>query len=152
MNTQQVLDKVSAHMLNQGQKSMAWSDKDAAMMCAYRGDGGLQCAAGCMIPDDKYEKRFEGCGVRPQELKAGIHGFAPKTNDANALRLVLIEANDLDENGLSLLRKLQGIHDKNRVKYWKENLENLARREGLEWNFANFEFVDKTPQKDETFA
>lgn len=47
---QQVFDQVAEHLLKQGATSYS-IDSD---MCAYRGDGGLKCAAGCLIADEEY--------------------------------------------------------------------------------------------------
>ena len=52
---QQVFDHVATHLLNQGRPSYSSEHH----MCAYRGDGGLKCAAGCLIADDEYDIKME---------------------------------------------------------------------------------------------
>lgn len=50
---QEIFNIVSKHLLNQRQKSILNS------FCAYRGENGLKCAAGILIPDDEYKPEFE---------------------------------------------------------------------------------------------
>lgn len=52
---QETFDRVLAHMKKQGGPSLL----PMSTTCAYRGVGGRMCAAGCLIPDDRYERRFE---------------------------------------------------------------------------------------------
>ena len=54
MTPQQTFDYVCHNLLQQGQRSV---DDDG--QCAYRGANGLKCAAGWLIPDDKYHSDFE---------------------------------------------------------------------------------------------
>lgn len=64
MNQQEIFDKVATHLITQGKQSLCywrqteWSQPDLG--CAYRGDDGTMCAAGCLIPDDEYSRAFEG--------------------------------------------------------------------------------------------
>ena len=70
MNQQEIFDKVATHLIAQGKQSRAMlthvlklGAKPVAQGgagCAYRGDGGTMCAAGCLIPDDEYKPEFEG--------------------------------------------------------------------------------------------
>ena len=69
LTTQQVFDKVATHLLKQGKRSMLETRNEA--ICAYRGDQGVSCAVGCLIPDERYDPIIEGAGVsnaRVQEL------------------------------------------------------------------------------------
>jgi hypothetical protein len=58
MNMLEVFNKVEAHLLAQGVRSMKYLD-----MCAYRGAGGLRCAVGCLIKDEFYHESLEGLDV-----------------------------------------------------------------------------------------
>ena len=53
---QETFDTVVAHLRRQGRQSRS----DFAGGCAYRGDGGLKCAVGVLIPDERYTPAFEG--------------------------------------------------------------------------------------------
>jgi hypothetical protein len=46
--------RVRDHLTKQRARSV-----DSGGGCAYRGDGGMMCAVGCLIPDDKYHKNME---------------------------------------------------------------------------------------------
>ena len=110
MSNQEIFDKVVRHLSAQGLCAML----DGT--CAYRGDGGLKCAVGCLIPDGIYHEDIEGKNVKnlfnnfPDQMKAS--GLDPKSAD--------------------LLTDLQRIHD-NRVKRdWKRNLLNVAEHYHLD--------------------
>jgi hypothetical protein len=51
---QEVFNIVSIHLLTQGQMSL-----NANGDCAYRGENGLMCAAGILIPDEAYRPGME---------------------------------------------------------------------------------------------
>lgn len=59
MTTQEIFDKVAAHLLAQRRPSIA---KGGA--CAYRGPDGTMCAAGVLIPDELYHSYMEGFAIR----------------------------------------------------------------------------------------
>lgn len=60
MTAQEVFDKVATHLLKQGVCS---ADDDNDRECLYRGPNGTMCAAGALIPDDKYDPILEGFPV-----------------------------------------------------------------------------------------
>ena len=59
MNQQEIFDKVATHLIAQGKQSLCYW-RSTELDCAYRGDDGTMCAAGCLIPDDEYSPAFEG--------------------------------------------------------------------------------------------
>lgn len=95
---QVVFDTVARHLLTQKMKS-----QDDEGTCLYRGPEGLKCAAGCLIPDDKYSSTME-CIV--WDVLATIE-IVPFTNK-------------------NLIVKLQLIHDRRDPKYWLNELYTLA--------------------------
>jgi hypothetical protein len=62
MNQQEIFDKVATHLITQGVQALRNPAGRAGptMVCAYRGDNGTMCAAGCLIPDEEYKSWFEG--------------------------------------------------------------------------------------------
>ena len=54
MNNQQVFNHVVAHLCIQGRKSF----RKGQYSCAYRGDNGLKCAIGALIPDALYNTLY----------------------------------------------------------------------------------------------
>ncbi len=56
MNRQQVLDQVVSCIVAQGGPSFS----KGKGMCLYRGPDGRKCAAGCLLPDDRYDPMMEG--------------------------------------------------------------------------------------------
>lgn len=111
MNKQEIYDKVKAHLLAQGRRALRPGSKRA---CVYRAPNGDKCAAGVLIADEHYSEDLEG--------KPAYCNF-----DVNyALR-----KSDVPEECLSFVGELQTIHDTAPVGVWREKLEALARRKGL---------------------
>jgi hypothetical protein len=96
---QQVFDQVAVHMLTQKQRSSIDG------VCAYRSLDGMCCAAGCLMDDDEYFPRFEGC-----------------TWD------VLIQEHGVTTDHQLLIKALQNIHDRTKPERWVFGLYSLARQ------------------------
>ncbi len=54
MTPQQIYDKVCAHLAKQKHRAV-----DVNGTCLYRAPNGDKCAAGCLIPDDRYLPNME---------------------------------------------------------------------------------------------
>jgi hypothetical protein len=110
MNNQEIFDTVARHLIKQGRPA-----KNELGECAYRTDGGLSCAVGCLIPDALYDPRIEGTDV-----------------DA-VLRHAASMLPGVTRGNISLLRSLQITHDAE----WedeselKANLLSVAFAHGL---------------------
>lgn len=115
MNPLQIIDKVTAHLLQQNARCA-----DDHGKCKYRCDG-MKCAVGCLIPDDKYEEAFEGIGV----------GMLLHDSSKHAHRaLPILEAIDVELGSPEhdVLYELQYIHDKCEVIEWPTYLAMLRKR------------------------
>jgi hypothetical protein len=109
MTAQELFDTVVAHLLKQNKKSLGTDG-----FCKYRGDIGLKCAIGVLIPDDKYKTWMD---------------YDPTTG----LRCVLVDIG-LSEH-YRLCGRLQNIHDSDiGAEVWMCRLQNLAKEFGLEFN------------------
>lgn len=111
MTEQEVFDKVAEHLLTQHRQSLLSSGK-----CAYRGENGLMCAAGCLIPDDLYDLSME-CLDWEQLVK---NKFIPEHQHYN------------------LIDNLQYVHDSFFPIGWKAKLREIAFEFDLEFKFDNF--------------
>lgn len=106
MTNQEIFDMVVTHLRRQGCKA------HNGMECLYR-FGALACAVGCLIPDDKYEARFEGRSIREWwPLRECLMGLG-----------ISLEQFDL-------LVDLQTTHDCSDD--WEEGFSNIARHYELE--------------------
>ena len=78
----------------------------------YRGDNGTKCAAGCLIPDSKYEPRFEGCTINwTDQLVVPFEELRFTTQSAVMLRRIIAsEGHDPD-----FVRELQSLHDEENI-------------------------------------
>ncbi len=114
MNMQELYNKVATHLLTQNKKSV-----ENYIDCKYRGDNGLKCAIGCLIPDELYTPEFEGlklCNLPSVLLESiGINSVSCK----------------------SLASDLQTIHDHWSVNHWKSELERLAVHYDLNYAVLN---------------
>lgn len=111
MNMLEVFYKVEAHLLAQGEKSMSYNG--LSDVCAYRGEGGVQCAVGCLIKDEFYHKDLEGRSISP--IKRG--GLVDKA---------LIDSGiDLSPEMAQMLNDFQYLHDTRDPEIWELRLQKL---------------------------
>lgn len=99
---QQVFDQVARHLLTQNERSNL-EDRSA---CAYRGDGGLKCAAGCLIADSEYLHEMDHCG----QTSWGC----------------LIDKKVVPRDHRDLITDLQWVHDSRPATAWRRELRNVA--------------------------
>ena len=105
MTNQELFTRVKNHLLKQRAKSIDYTGS-----CMYRGENGLKCALGCLIPEKKYKLEFEGEGPS-------------KDSGNDAIR----KACGLRKNQIDLAISLQCIHDNVMIDNWKSNLKDFAR-------------------------
>ena len=115
MNMLEVFNKVEAHLLAQGVRSIRKSLIQD--MCAYRGAGGLRCSVGCLIKDEAYHKGLEGIAMWTDETKEDRQML---------LEEALIKSGiDLNSTMTHMLSDLQSLHDTVRPEVWKQRLQKL---------------------------
>lgn len=88
-------------------------------MCLYRSDqagSAPYCAAGCLIPDSKYNKKIEDMSCNDREIASLFEG-----------------------HNLNLLLDLQICHDQYDVQLWDAKLQSIANDYGLEFNKAELQ-------------
>ena len=110
MNNQEAFDKAVTHLFTQRAYAQSIDGE-----CQYKTESGLQCAVGCLIPDNEYQSWFEG-----REASTIAHNVPT-----------------LSGVSTDLLRTLQIIHDSRELGEWFEGLERLASRFGLEAAILN---------------
>lgn len=101
---QQVFDFVVTHLMTQGKKS---DDEDGD--CRYRTPEGLKCAVGCLMSDEEYNPKYEGCSVPYLQMVFREDSF-----------LNLIATYE------KLLTELQYVHDTYTPEAWSEQLQEVA--------------------------
>lgn len=107
-NNQEVFDTVAKHLLNQGRIS---ESPDGS--CGYRGQDGMKCAIGVLIPDDLFREEMEGVTVEK---------LIPLYSDIGSL---------FSRVDTGLLNRLQLVHDTIDPYSWKQELRFLASRYDL---------------------
>lgn len=120
MTKQALFNKVAQHLLTQQKKAATRSGT-----CMYRTQTGLSCAIGCLIPDNKYDKSFEGVGIDDT--------FWDCEEDLEFVRDMrkIMRAAGLVKAQTKLASELQNVHDFYSVKQWPQELERVAEEFGL---------------------
>jgi hypothetical protein len=123
---QETFDIVARALAAQGRKSMTSisagrvADRESFIpRCQYRGDDGCRCAAGVLIPDERYTEAMEGRAVMVGPDEPSLAGDA-----------VMAEGHDL-----RLAADLQHCHDGSAregwLVEWTHRMRRLADRQGL---------------------
>lgn len=110
---QELFDRISKHLLNQNERSI----EHISGACRYRGDNGLKCAVGAIIPDEKYSGHIEGVIVYSEYV------------------ISCLPVRYRGKSSIDFLNKLQTLHDKTAVHLWKESLKEIAANHNLVVNF-----------------
>ena len=112
MNTQEVFDKVVAHLRQQARRALREDNSHAVSIitCAYRAKDGAKCAVGCLIDDDEYGPWMES--LSPKYILSH-HKAMPS--------LIM----KLEEH-LYILNDLQSIHDKHGPEQWEACWKSCA--------------------------
>lgn len=110
---QELFDRISKHLLNQNERSI----EHISGVCRYRGDNGLKCAVGAIIPDEKYSGHIEGVIVYSEYI------------------ISCLPVRYRGKSSIDFLAKLQKLHDQLPVDLWKQRLEEIAKDENLVVNF-----------------
>ena len=107
---QEVFDQVAVHLLKQKRQSRQTQEQGKPYsFCAYRGDNGLKCAAGCLIGDDEYQHTMEGGSW----TVFVVNGLAPEKHH-------------------KLIRSLQSLHDATVFTDWARGLREIANKYSLD--------------------
>ena len=123
MTLREVFDKVKAHLLTQNKKAAKEEpDRYGEIECLYRGPGGTQCAAGCLIDDEHYSPSLEGKTATSYEVQCALMASG-----------VPEEAFQWDRSGnlrAPLIKALQRLHDDDELgpEFWPAKLDRIERR------------------------
>jgi hypothetical protein len=136
MTEQEVFDAVKDHLLSQGRQSL-----DKERKCAYRGIGGLKCAAGIFIPDELYKRTLENLRWEEVSYKLGltihqdlIESLQSIHDDANDECQVVRKSFEAElEDESEIEDKVKEFFDDPDylVKLWEMRLRQLATDRGL---------------------
>ena len=131
-SNQETFDRVVNHLLTQGKPAYKVSEDYTGCMYRFLDDEQmLMCAAGCLIPDEKYTEKMENGIVLTEERDID--------ECPNCCRLV---TKVIGEEGydLPLVSRLQSVHDKwpdhRNINLLKDDLKIVANHFDLIWNFG----------------
>jgi hypothetical protein len=138
---QVVFDKVAAHLLSQGEKSLR-----PGVGCAYKTDDGLKCAVGCLIEPQHYKVSIEGESiVSPKVQDVVIKSLKLRVSSEERILAEnkLIDNLTLNNMGnvplkisqlpeyiafVKFLHDLQAVHDDYNPEEWEAELSFLATK------------------------
>lgn len=106
---QETFNRVKTHLLNQGAKAETEESTHGINMCQYHAKSGLKCAVGCLINDNVYDFSMEGLDLTDRKLW-------------NAL---IDSGIDMSGKTLSILQKLQHVHDSNDPSDWSRAIDTV---------------------------
>ena len=112
---QEIFDTVAHHLLTQNAKSeIPYPNLKDMTLCRYRGDKGLKCAIGVLIPDELYKEEYENqtVSVLLLELHFPFHQIGIDISDSRTA---------------VLLSRLQVVHDAYEVDVWSTQLLEIAQ-------------------------
>lgn len=124
LTKQQIFDTVLTKLREQGRASMQGTG------CAYRGEGGLKCAVGHLMPDNAYDPAYEGldAGTLPQEAYAAMN---VSYTDIGFL-CQLQEAHDYPLQGEAQDHQLgSSARGSGPVAWWEAEMEEIAAQHNL---------------------
>lgn len=108
---------VGRKLIAQNAKSLSESG-----LCRYRGENGRCCAVGHLIPDENYNEHMEGQLV---EVLINMYNV------------------EIDKEKMSLLTKLQDLHDIFEPSKWLEKLEEIASEYGFDMSGIYIEYLKR---------
>jgi hypothetical protein len=120
MRTAQELFDVALNQLRQQkQKSFTWDAPDdmAHYTCRYHSPDGMKCPVGALIPDAVYKPEMENQRVELLVLTDLLPSELKEEFVAN----------------LELLRKLQDIHDHERLERWEDSFYLVSKKFNLKY-------------------
>jgi hypothetical protein len=110
-SAQAVFDQAATHLLTQNKQSQLPAQDPE--YCAYRGESGLKCAAGCFLADDEYDSSMEN----------------------SPWYALVTSRDDVPAAHQSLILALQTVHDRpGDSGEWPERLIKVAKFAGLDYS------------------
>ena len=125
---QSLFETISRHLFAQGELSVKPKNPNSVYdRCAYRGENGLKCAVGAVLPDEEYQKVFDEANMPVTSVVYELdHGPTRKLFMGN----------------LDLLANLQAVHDDARNWETSENMTNALIKVGTMF-CLKVEFIDQ---------
>jgi hypothetical protein len=126
ISAHEVFEAVARHLFAQGQRSKI------GPTCAYRGDGGLECAFGALIPDSAYREEFDprrAGGLSVESVLFILQDSTPPVFQAL-------------EPHRQLARSLQGRHDSAPNWYSEDSLRAALKEVASDYDLSGTAFLD----------
>ena len=106
MTNQEAFDIAAVGMIKQGARSLVDPGPDGSNACAYRGEDGMKCGVGFLIPDELYDEDMEGLNAEGLIKRWPSLGL---------------------EDVAVLCTEIQAMHDEFDPDYWASELALMAK-------------------------
>lgn len=130
MNKQELFDKAVGGVIKQGAPSIRLSGQPGPI-CCYRNGEGLKCAIGQIIPDDKYETRFDTEGLATSEV---LNAIGIKSDDDQEFLIDLQECHD-NAWVISSQNSDKKARNESFLRNFKSSAQMVAEEYQLTWKF-----------------
>lgn len=107
LTKQEIFDTVKTHLLKQNARAIN------GIMCKYRTDAGLKCAAGVLIKDEFYTPELESHSAKYSIVQEAL------------------EKSGVSEDDIPFVIELQRIHDFKEIAEWPLELSLVAAKNNL---------------------
>ena len=126
LSQQEIFTTVVKHLRNQGRKAQQTDvDPDMPGPCLYKTKDGLKCAVGCLIPDHLYHPEMEGRSVRDMVRKFST------VRELLGIQFIHPDGDGLEGN-ISLLERLQDLHDSISPLNWEREFVSISEHYGFD--------------------
>jgi hypothetical protein len=110
LTKRELFEKCAAHLLRQGERSIVGSACRPSIPSAYRGNGELQCPIGVLIAPVFYSADLEGQSVSRPDVQLAVERSIGRA---------------LAKDEITMLKKVQKIHDNRLPQEWPAQIECL---------------------------
>jgi hypothetical protein len=114
------------NIITNGLRKQDCKSVDENNNCMYRGLNTTKCAAGQVIPDEKYNVFFEGCSL----VNPNLNMNPEMREKAQQLYNIIVKEGGHD---FELVRALQRVHDSYPVSSWELHFQKIAERFELKY-------------------
>lgn len=129
LTNQKAFNRVAKHLLTQKKKCRGMFD--GAPTCLYRGEEGLACAIGALIPDKLYHPRFEGKSAYTLFADYALD-YGDDTSEGKKVEKLHKQLLNYFANvDIGLLQRLQEVHDESKPNRWPAKLRRVAKNYAL---------------------
>ena len=126
MDRQTIFTRIRDHLLSQNFRCQDLP----STKCLYRNNAGAKCAIGCLIPDDRYDPKFEDLGGLP--VNTLVKDLLTELYDVQFVDLGADNPGHFSSDYF-FLDWFQFLHDQEPIEKWESLLREKCEHWNLKW-------------------